>query len=232
MGKFTDVDATNIFCKNLYVYEDEYANKIATEKWVAEEINDAINLLVGMINSSQTTGNKAYGAAKNHTHKLNATDDGGGVIKISLGGTKLPSNLATAAAGAGIAISSATKFTGKFGISSSSTALQKFVATTGKDFTWEVTGLGTILLAKSLYLVGEITDADETQWIAVSSMVLPILTSSLRGAVYVEVAKIGLNYTDPANTKHTYSHSADTISSPIDYLGGLGYTFAEIADHA
>jgi len=83
-----------------------------------------------------------------------------------------------------------------------------------------------------LYLVGEITDADETQWIAVSSMVLPILTSSLRGAVYVEVAKIGLNYTDPANTKHTYSHSADTISSPTDYLGGLGYTFAEIADHA
>jgi len=119
MGKFTDVDATNIYCKNLYVYEGEYANAIATQKWVADKINSAIKLLAGMISSAQSTGNKAYGAAKHHSHGLTSTDAGSGKINIKLSGTTGGWTINNSDG----TITGATKFGGSFGISTLSDSI-------------------------------------------------------------------------------------------------------------
>ena len=68
-GKFTDVDATNLYCNSLYEYDSSHkADAIATQQWVAEQILNAMIKLVPHVSNAQSTGNKAYGVAKHHSH--------------------------------------------------------------------------------------------------------------------------------------------------------------------
>ena len=82
-ANFTDMECQSLYCENLYIKElnATTAYKVATEWWTADQINSVIALLAPLIRDAQTTANKAYGAAKNHTH-----DETGRVASTSWAG--------------------------------------------------------------------------------------------------------------------------------------------------
>ena len=67
-GSFTNLEATSIYCKNLYVYSGNTAYEMADKKWVTDKLYEVYTKLSSLISSAQKTGNSAYGAAKHHSH--------------------------------------------------------------------------------------------------------------------------------------------------------------------
>lgn len=121
----------------------------------------------------------------------------------------MPSGLAEAAAGAGVSISAAARFTGEFAISTSNTALSTVSLTPWDGFDFEVISGGLGVSVGKLYVVGEIDDSksdDPSTWLAVSSgTTIYINAKNVYDEINVNTLSLKCDYTDPGNHRHNFN---------------------------
>lgn len=121
----------------------------------------------------------------------------------------MPSGLADAAAGAGVSISAAARFTGEFAISTSNTALSTVSLTPWDGFDFEVISNGLGVSVGKLYVVGEIDDSksdNPSTWLAVSSgTTIYINAKNVYDKINVNTLNLKCDYTDPGNHRHNFN---------------------------
>lgn len=124
----------------------------------------------------------------------------------------MPSGLAEAAAGAGLSISAAARFSGDFGISVSGSSLTapSTVAINPNEFTVNILALNVGISLSPLYIAARVDDSDgSSAWVTVSSpATLYIAANCLWDKININTADLYLVYRDAAGEKHEKSLSA------------------------